>query len=220
MSTWINQRKWLALLGAVGLIVLSLLAIARITQAEPRPIFYLPPRGETMLYLAAYPKTAVDLQASVADLNLNGVTVVYEFNELQNRVAADANAIDAVIIHITRLKDVDQVWIKNLYQQGVVIAGVNITIRELGRFIGDDYVANDSTWTDGWQKEPFFSILAFKPTGTSEEQQRALTEGRLLGQAMRSTDNIRNSNEVDVFLSLIRRDIWELQGVETSSTTK
>ncbi len=218
MFAWSIQRKRLFLFGVVSLILISVFAFAGAIQAKPKPYYYLPPRGETMLYLAAHPNTAIDLPMSVTDLNSNGVTVVYEFADLQNHVSTSPDAIDAVIIHGARLKDVDQTWIQNLYRQSIVIAGVNVTIRELGRFVDDDFVANDSTWASGWQKEPFFSVLAFKATGTSEEQQIALSEGRLLGQAMRSTDNIHDPSEVDILLSLIRRDIWELRELETPTT--
>jgi len=214
------RTKRLAFVGLVSLSTLILVFLfARFTQANPRPFFYLPPRGETMGYLAPRPGTAIDVPMTATDLRLNGVAVVYEFAELENLVSNGSNKVDAVIIHTTRLADVDQLWIRKLYRQGVVIAGVNISIRELGDFLDDDYVAGDPTWTDGWQKEPFFSILALKVTGTTEEQQRALSEGRLLGVAVRSTDNIRSASDAEVFLSLIRRDIWELRETETPPST-
>ncbi len=221
MLTWTTHRKRLISAGMISLtvLVLSFLLFARVTEAKPRPIFYLPPRDETIVYLAPRAGTAFGLPISVADLKPNGVTVVYDFSELEDLVAAGPSPVDAVIIHNARLNDVDQLWIRNLYRQSVVIAGVNVTIRDLGRLVDDDYVANDSTWTDGWQKDPFFSILAFTATGTSEEQQRASAEGRLLGVAARSTDNIRNPSDVDFFLSLIRRNIWELRELKTPAAT-
>jgi hypothetical protein len=172
-----------------------------------------------LVYLAPRTASDADLPLSEDDAEANGVTSVYEFSELESLVAANPDAVDAIVVHGSRLNDINQSWLQGQYQQSRVIAGVNITIRDIGRFVGDDFVANDLTWTDGWQQEPFYSILAFKPTGTPDEQARARAEGRLLGAASRSTDNIRNHGDLDVFLSLIRRDIWELRELEEAQSS-
>jgi hypothetical protein len=156
---------------------------------------------------------------SEEDVEENWVTIVHEFSELEGLAAANPDNVDAIVIDGSRLHDTNQSWLQGQYQQGRVIAGVNTALRDLGRFVGDDFVANDLAWTEGWQQEPFYSILAFKPTGTSDEQARARAEGRLLGGASRSTDNIRNHGDVDVFLSLIRRDIRELRELEEAKSS-
>ena len=89
----------------------------------------------------------------------------------------------------------------------IVSAGVDITVHELAALVGDQILLNDSTWTDGWQKSPFFSIIAFKPTGTAEEQLAVQKDGLFLDSMAQHTDNIRSPDEIDLFLTRIRWDI-------------
>jgi len=208
------KKHWrrLALLALAGLATIAILSTTLLASARPKPAFYLPPQGEVIVYFAPNPSSGVSgLPVSLDELKRNGVTPVYAFNQLKNLGGADPNIADAIILHESRVGEVDRAWIQDIYQLEMVIAGVNITMHELAELVGDQRVLQDPAWAEGWQKEPFFSILYFKPAGRAEERQKAQAEGLYLGFGGGSTDNIRQPGDVDTFLSLIRRDIAELR---------
>lgn len=205
----IQRRGLLLSLALAAIIGLSMLLV-RASQAKPRPLYYQPPQGEKMLYLAPPSGGANDLLAST-DLAANGITIVYTGDELQQQFAvAD---YDAIILHKNHLQEVDTAWLQKLYgQHGVVIAGINLTVLELGQLLSDGEITGTADWTDGWQREPFFSIVAMR--AATETEPYSGNPVRQMGMA--TTDNIRAPSDVEVFLSLIRRDIQDIRAYEVN----
>ena len=187
--------------------IITALAMTSSVIARQRPVYYRPPNGERMLYLAPKDSADLGLQISESELATNGVAIVRDSTALTGLLESDPNAADAVIVHGSRLSEVDRSWLRVLYRRGVVIAGINMTMKELAEFLGEELITGDEAWNDGWQKEPFYSILAFKAPSSPDEQAKAQAEGKVVGTVASSTDNIRSQDELSAFLSLIRRDI-------------
>jgi hypothetical protein len=194
------------------LVLLAGFALSR-AAANRRSMYYRLPAGESILYLASGPQTVNDdLGISVEDLELQGMTIYYEFDELKRAADSFSHPADAIVVHVSRLSEVDQEWLRAKFRSSVIVAGVNITIRELADYVGDTTLQGDEAWTDGWQGGRFFSVIGYKPTGTSEEQQLATQQGLQLAHMAHSTDNIQSPDDVGFFLSIIRRNISDFSG--------
>jgi hypothetical protein len=185
------------------------------TQASSKArdfVFYLPPNGERIVYLASDPKTVdSDLLVPTSELEAKGVTLVYSFDDLRSMFNDEATAPEAIILHKSRLNEVDKDWIQKVYPTGVVVAGINVSVHELATLVGDERARQDPNWPDGGM-EPFYSILFMKssigiPCDSPEAQRRAQAGEAFSCSSGVMAHNIRDSIDVDSFLSFIRRDI-------------
>lgn len=174
--------------------------------------FYIPPNGERIIYLASSLETVgSDLLIPAGELEAKGVTLVYGFDGIKSMFDKEETAPEAIILHKSRLNEVDKDWIQKIYPTGVVMAGVNVSVHELAALLGDERAAQDPNWPDP-VNVPYFSILHMKssiavPCGSAEEQQRAKA-GEAISCSWGVTANrIRNSTDVDTFLSFIRQKI-------------
>lgn len=201
------KRQWIIglLLGAM-VVVIFLLLQANFAAAVQSPASNFFPNEERIIYLASSDQTAnTDLPVPVQGLQQKGVVVVYDVNQLKQLI--EDNAVDAIILHASRRNEIADLYLPELYQKGVVIAGIDMTVHELAAMVDDKFLSNDPAWTDGWQKSPFFSIIAAKSTGTREEQMMAQRDGIFLGNTARQTDNLLSAQSVDYFLMFVRADI-------------
>ena len=175
--------------GIVTLFLALLILLFRVGElgAQEDPQYDV--HGKAILYLASNSLTEADPFLESSELASRNVVIVHDFAELQD-LRENHLEVGAIVINGSRVDDLDTKWIQDVYAQETVVAGLNITITDLAEIVGDKAVAQDSAWTDGWQQEPFFSMLSYKLTGTAEEQERANNEGVFLGMASRNTDNI------------------------------
>lgn len=193
---------FLIILGASAIVILQ----ASFASAVQSPTSNYFPDGERIIYLASDPQSAdTDLPVSMQELQQKGITIVYDARQLKQLV--ETNNVDAIIIHRSRASDVADLGLPVLYQQGIVIAGIDIKIHELAALVGDELLLNEPAWSDGWQQSPFFSIVAFKPHGTVEEQRMLQQDGFISGKAARHSDNMLSIEGVDHFLNYVRGDI-------------
>jgi hypothetical protein len=213
-------RFLLAGMASLLLVLSAVLWWTNSSEAQEKPIYYQPPSGEVIVYLGPTGADAVDIPMSPADLALNGVQLVQTAEQLELLLATPPAKVEAVILHKSRVNEIDREWLRTQYDRGVVIAGVNVTMNELGVLVGDESFASDSEWENGWQREPFFSMVAHTLTGTPEDQARAKAEGVFLGSRTGSTDNMPDSSGAEVFLSLIRRDIHEIRDAQTNEVAR
>lgn len=184
------------------------------SSEELRPV---DEHGKTSLYFVS--KTA-ERERALTDKSISSnIQAIHNFHELKQNFSNDPSTIGAIIIHKSQIEAVERAWIQDIYSRGMVVAGVDITIRDLAILVNDETVINDKVWTDGWQREPFYSILSFAPTGTESEQKLADEEGKLLGIALRNTDNVIDE-DFEQFFYLIDRDVTVLTDKDVTETNK
>lgn len=169
--------------------------------------------GKTVFYLAADSNVDSDpLLASSEFKSRNDIMIVQDFAELKN-LNNTLPAVGAIIVHGSRLDELDTEWMQNVYAQGTTIAGINVTIKKLAEIVGDEMVASDPVWTDDWYQEPYFSVLAFKPIGTEAEQELARKEGTNQAFVSHTTENVID-NDFGLFFEIIDQDVTVLGEIE------
>ncbi len=153
-------KKHLVVAGTMLLLGIALgIAVVQAAGAT-RPPSVLPPAR--ILYLApAVLPTAEDVPGSKAALQAEGVTVFHDFGVLKQATTQDKP--DAVILHQQSLPQVDKGWIAKQYHSGIVIAAINVKMRDLADLVGDSRIL-ESPWTDNWYKKPFYSYVGIKVT--------------------------------------------------------
>jgi hypothetical protein len=189
----------------IGLIIVPILAYTQIGSASERtPADYIVPQGERIFYLASGVQSIdADLPLSLKELQDQEITIVYQVDQVKQLVKE--NGLDALIIHQSRAAELADIDLHKLYVQGVVIAGIDMTMYELATLVGDTHTLADPAWTNTmWQKPPFFSITAFKQTGTVEEQLMAQQDGVILGYTAKHTDNIVSAQSMNLFFIHLR----------------
>ena len=109
-----------------------------------------------------------DIPDSESALGKLGVKVVHNFRDLQiafeeSRLpgVAQKSKIGAIILHQQSLPEVDSTWLQGAFEQGLVLAGVNIKTSELAHLLGDDSLGKRG-WADDQYKIPFYSYLGRK----------------------------------------------------------
>lgn len=177
----------------------------------PRAVHW-PPDGERIVYLASSPDTvAFDLPVPVEEFSAQGVALVYNFDDSKSLFETPATAPQAIILHKSRIGEVDQAWLQPRYPTGLVIAGVNISVHELAALVGDENLAHDPNYWEGGI-EPFFSIVYMKssiglPCGSPEAERRAQAGEAITCGWGATTHKIRQPGDGDYFLALIRQYI-------------
>lgn len=183
--------------------------------------FYLPPNGERIVYVASSPETvAYDLPISSEELVAKGLTLTYSVDELWSMFEAGETSPQAIILHNSRADEIDQSRIQNLYAQGVIVAGVNLTKYNLATLVGDNHeFFQKPDWMQGIETTELFqgfSIIAMdSPSGllcSSPEMEERSQSGETISCGyMASSDRLRVPSDVDLFLSIIRKDIADIQ---------
>lgn len=195
--------KWILITTLiVSLILLGIFVSARDAESASR--------NKEILYFAA--SSDIDPLLASSELTSRNITIVQNFTELRS-LENTMSDVGAIIIHESRLEELDKEWMQTVYLQGTVVAGLNVTIKELASVVDERMVLEDPVWTDGWQQEPYFSILSYKPNGDKQEQALAEEEGKLHATIMRTTDNISDDN-FGMFFYTIDRDMRIFEGEE------
>lgn len=109
-----------------------------------------------------------DIPGSNSALEKLGVRVVDNFQDLQaifeqsrSSGAPQNSKIGAIILHQQRLQEVDPVWLQQAFEQGLVLAGVNVKTSELAALLADESLGKRG-WADDQYKTPFYSYLGRK----------------------------------------------------------
>lgn len=200
-----NRIKWLIIIGITSLFIISLLTLTKTKESAAQPIQSFNNHGKTILYFAPDSNVDSDPLLESSELKRHNVLIVQDFAELKN-FENTLPAVGAIIIHASRLDELEMEWMQNIYAQGTTIAGLNVTIRNLAGIVGDKMVTNDPVWTDDWYQEPYFSVLSYKPNGTEAEQELAKKEGRIHATISHTTDNVIDG-DFGLFFQIIDADI-------------
>lgn len=208
MLTLENDKfKMWGAIGFIGcLLLIVMLAILMQPQASEAGA-----KDKAILYFAADFGLNSDPFLELEEVSRRNIIPVQSFLEL--KALEDTQQVGAIIIHKTRLDDLDEEWIQDVYSHGTVVAGLNVTIKELALVVDDQMVLRDPVWADGWQREPYFSVLSYKPNGDEQEQALAKEEGKIHATISHTTDNI-SDNDFGIFFYIIDRDMRMLEGEE------
>lgn len=113
------------------------------------------PSGVHILYLRPDLSANQDIPEMNDQWTANGIKVVKDFAILTK--LASSKDIDTIIIHKLTLPQVNRQWLSEQRRSEKIIVGINITMRQLSQAI--EGTPPDRAWSDGWQQEPFFSMI-------------------------------------------------------------
>jgi hypothetical protein len=140
--------------------IAAVMVLSQKATAMPPAVTTLP--SATILYLAPTSLAAADdIPGSSAAFQTEGVTVIHDFNSLKR--AMEQSKVDAIILHQLSLPGVEKSWVVSQYRNGVVIAAINVKMRDLADLVSDPSIV-ESPWTDNWYKKPFYSYVGIKIT--------------------------------------------------------
>lgn len=153
------QKHWQNLIIIVALGIGVGIALAQSATALTVPLVL---SDAKILYLAPSSLSpSDDTPGSFAALQAEGVTVLHEINDLKRSV--EQSKPDAIIIHQSSLSSIDRSWVASQYHSGIIIAIINMKMRDMADLVGDSRIL-ESPWTDNWYKKPFYSYVGVKLT--------------------------------------------------------
>ncbi len=158
----------LILLIALVLIVASAIAVLMPRLPVVQATSANASTGVHILYLRPNVPADVDIPQINSNWARYGITVVNDFQILKDLVSS--KSIDTIMFHKSTSAQIDRVWLTQQYHIGKVIVGINMSMGELMPFVTG--AAADKDWTDGWQREPFFSLISEvkRPNGGGHAQ--------------------------------------------------
>jgi hypothetical protein len=152
------QRFWLlALLVVLMGIAASAVFIESVT-AKPTPLQL--PNARIVYFVPKILAPSEDIPQGVAVFQNEGVSIVHDFESLKQLVSA--NPPDAIILHADSIPQVNLEWLRNQFQSGVIIAGMNIRKSELSNLVGYRNSQEPANVDEGWYKKPYYSYAGRK----------------------------------------------------------
>lgn len=153
------QKHWPIISVIVFLVIGASIAFVQAANATTPPLVF---PDAKILYLApASLSPADDTPGSFAALQAEGVRILHDYNDLKHSVAQAKP--DAILLHRLSLPSVDKDWVAQQYHNGIIVATINVPMRDMANLVGDSSIL-DSPWTDNWYKMPFYSYVGIKIT--------------------------------------------------------
>lgn len=90
-----------------------------------------------------------------------GVTLVHDFKSLEQEIAK--NPPDVIMAHAASLPQAEAKWVRDQFQAGIIIVGMNVSQSELWNWVG--YRNQEATViNESWYKKPYYSYVGRKTT--------------------------------------------------------
>jgi|SRR5690606_31824777 len=149
------------------LITTYVLTIAQstITSVEPVPPLDAPPNKHIVYFVTEDTGQVADLVAPQKLEASLGSQTAQSWGEVVNKNTE--RPIDALIIHNSKLGEVDRNWVSEAYRRGVVIAGINLSGQQIADLVGNPCIARDSFAAD--TSSPMFVMVSSSVSGENPE---------------------------------------------------
>lgn len=202
-----NQRKLVYL----AFMILAAIAVAlgvwlRSAKALPAPvaqskyrILYFAPEQNAL-------QASEDIPGSSQALQAEGFQIVTDYPSLKSQV--EQQRPDAIVLHKKQLGQIDPKWVAAQYRKGVIVAGINMTMREIAAWVEDPSIM-DANWTDSWYKMPFYSYAGMKESTDPFALQEAAKTGLSAAAKTGGTNNFEGT--IKPFVSVLHLSIKDLQ---------
>jgi len=201
-----KRRKLILLLSILGIVGIVLGMWLQSAAALPAPaaksnyrILYLAPEQNGL-------QASEDVPGSSQALQGEGFQIVSDFTSMKRQT--EQQQPDAIVLHKKLLGKVDQKWIAHQYRKGVIVAGINITMRELATYVDDPDILQGN-WTEDWHKKPYYSYAGKKPSTDASSVQESSRTGLFAGAITNGTDNF--GANIKPFASTIKLSIQSLE---------